>query len=172
MTRSSTQKEAQFSRPEKVISMALVNTLEAFRLPWMERLNFIMQLPDFLETKNVTPLDCSVNPIWKKLLEKSNVLRTGLPARCMNRLSMCPSVATSGLVTELVGRRSKHSRYCDDIGVGIVLVFSISSKSGCSMAFSAGGACFLMRTMFVAQSVTVLETILCLSIRSSAACLL
>ena len=63
VTRSSTQKDAQFSRPENVISMALVNTLEAFLLPWMERLNFMMQLPDFLETKKVTPLDCSVNPI-------------------------------------------------------------------------------------------------------------
>ena len=84
-------------------------------------------------------------------------------------------MATSGLVTELVGRRSKQRRYFEDIGVGIVLVASISSRSGCSMAFSAGGACFLMRTMFVAQSVTVLETILCfsrLSMRSSAACLL
>ena len=99
--------------------MALVNTLEALRLPWMDLLNFIMQLPDFLDTKNVTPLLSSVRPIWKKLFEKSKVLRTGLPARCMKRLSMWPRVATSGLVTELVGHRSRHSLYLEEIGVGM-----------------------------------------------------
>ena len=65
-----------------------MKTLDAFLLPWIDLLNFIMQLPDFLETKKVIPLDCSVRPIWKKLLEKSNVLLTGFPARCMNRLSI------------------------------------------------------------------------------------
>ena len=68
--------------------MALVKTLDAFLLPCMDLLNFMMQLPDFRETKKVTPLLSSVRPIWKKLLEKSKVLRIGLPARCMKRLSM------------------------------------------------------------------------------------
>ena len=172
VTRSSTQKEAHRSRPVKVTSMALVKTLEALRLPWIDRLNFMMQLPDLRDTKKVTPLDCSVRPIWKNPLEKSKVLLTGFPAKCMKRLSMWPRVATSGFVTELVGRRSRHKRYCEEMGVGIVLFSSMVSKRGCSMAFSAGGACFLIRTMLVAQSVTVLETILCfsrLSMRSSAA---
>ena len=99
--------------------MALVNTLDAFLLPWMDLLNFMMQLPDFLDTKNVIPLLSSVRPIWKKLFEKSKVLRTGFPAKCMNKLSMWPKVATSGLATEFVGLRSKHSLYLEEIGVGM-----------------------------------------------------
>ena len=113
---------------------------------------------DFLETKKVIPFDCSVRPIWKKLFEKSNVLLTGFPARCMKRLSICPRVATSGFVTALVGLRSRQRRYWDDAGVGMVFLSSIWSNSVCSMAFSAGGACFLINTTLVAQSVIVLET--------------
>ena len=108
----------------------------------------------------MTPLLSSVRLVWKKLLEKSKVLRTGLPARCMNKPSMWPRVATSGLVAELVGLRSKHSRYLEEIGVGIDFLSNMLSNNVCSIAFSAGGAYFLMRTMLVAQSVTVFVTVL------------
>ena len=137
--------------------MALVKTLDAFLLPCIDLLNFMMQLPDFRDTKKVTPLLSSVSPIWKKLLEKSKVLRTGLPAKCMKRLSMWPRVATSGFVTEFVGLRSRHSLYFEETGVGIDFLSRMSSNKDCSIACSAGGACFLINTIFVAQSVTVLD---------------
>ena len=87
---------------------------------------------------------------------------------------MWPRVATSGLVTEFVGLRSRQSLYFDDMGVGIDFLSKMSSSNVCSIAFSAGGACFLMSTILVAQSVTVFETMsnFCkLSISCSAASL-
>ena len=102
------------------------------------------------------------------------MLLTGLSARCMNRLSMWPRVATSGLVTEFVGLSYRQSLYFDDTGVGMDFLSRISSSNVCSIACSAGGACFLMSTMLVAQSVTVFETMsnFCkLSINCSAASL-